>query len=329
MTQTVDRDDPILGFFHRWIVEFARYCESVVVICLSAGEHDLPQNVRVYSLGKEKRKVSREMLGSFTFFSRLLYLVRYYRFIWQLRDEYDAVFVHMNQIYVILGWALWRLMHKKVALWYTHKAVSWSLRLAERCVDIIFTASTESLRLQSDKKRVVGHGIDVEFFSPRSSLTRENCLLSVGRLMPTKRHDIAVTAAALAGVPLRIAGSGPEEDRLRALASTMKSQVEFLGPLSADKVRDYYQTVSYLIHTSETGSLDKVVLEAMACGLSVISTSTALGGLPIIPASPTATDIAAIISAHTQIAPQVLVEYVRNNHSLRMLIPRLLEFLHS
>ena len=51
-TQAVDLDDPVLGFFHRWIEEFAKHCESISVICLKEGRHDLPDNVHVYSLGK-------------------------------------------------------------------------------------------------------------------------------------------------------------------------------------------------------------------------------------------------------------------------------------
>ena len=41
MTQAVDQNDPVLGFFHRWIEEFSRHCERVHVICLKEGEHSL------------------------------------------------------------------------------------------------------------------------------------------------------------------------------------------------------------------------------------------------------------------------------------------------
>ena len=51
-TQTVDLNDPVLGFFHGWIAAFSRHCESVHVICLKEGRHSLPANVFVHSLGK-------------------------------------------------------------------------------------------------------------------------------------------------------------------------------------------------------------------------------------------------------------------------------------
>src|SRR3989338_3997811 len=93
ITQKVDKNDPILGFFHRWLEEFAKNVEKLTVICLGKGEYDLPENVRVLSLGKESGH------------SKIKYLRRFYKYIWMERKNYDAVFVHMNPEYVILGWA--------------------------------------------------------------------------------------------------------------------------------------------------------------------------------------------------------------------------------
>lgn len=54
VTQKVDVNDPILGFFHRWVEEFAKHFERITVICLQKGEYNLPANVKVFSLGKEE-----------------------------------------------------------------------------------------------------------------------------------------------------------------------------------------------------------------------------------------------------------------------------------
>lgn len=42
ITQKIDQNDDVLGFFHRWVEEFSKYCELVIVICLQKGEYDLP-----------------------------------------------------------------------------------------------------------------------------------------------------------------------------------------------------------------------------------------------------------------------------------------------
>ena len=123
ITQVLDTEHPILGFFHRWVEEFASQAELVHVIALQIGTHKLPENVHVYSLGKEQGQ------------SRIKYLWRLYRCIWKLRHSYDGVFVHMNQQYVPLGYPLWKLLGKRIGLWYAHGAVSRSLRLAVRLAD--------------------------------------------------------------------------------------------------------------------------------------------------------------------------------------------------
>ena len=60
ITQKVDKNDDILGFFHRWILEFAKHYESVTVICLEEGDHDF------YSVknAKFRSKNSAEFSGT-------------------------------------------------------------------------------------------------------------------------------------------------------------------------------------------------------------------------------------------------------------------------
>lgn len=287
-TQVVDQDDPILGFFVRWIEEFAKHCDSIDVICLRKGEYSLPSHVRVHVLGRSRTARAWGVL-------RLAASLKY-----------DAVFVHMNPEYLVVAGWLWRLRHTRIGLWYTHKSVDLKLRVAARFAHVIFTASEPSFRLTTNKLQVMGHGIDTDFFSPDESVVRGSHYLSVGRLMPSKRHDLAIRAAAEAGVPLHIAGSGPEQANLEALAIQVGATVEFLGGITQQELRDEYRRAYKLIHTSETGSLDKVVLEALACGCPVDTTDPALKFLE-------------------SEGPG----YVKEHHSLQSLIPRILEVLHG
>jgi len=152
VTQKVDIHDDLLGFFHRWIEEFAKHCESVTVICLEEGRYELPTSVRVLSLGKEEGR------------SKVKYLKRFYSYIWQERKNYDAVFVHMNTEYIVLAGWLWRLLGKKIALWHVHFEVNLRLWIAEKLAHVIFTTTRDGCRVKSRKVKEVGHGIDVERF---------------------------------------------------------------------------------------------------------------------------------------------------------------------
>jgi glycosyltransferase involved in cell wall biosynthesis len=123
--------------------------------------------------------------------------------------------------------------------------------------------------------------------------------------MKSKRHDLAIRMAIREGKELRIVGEGPERQHLETLARELDGRVTFLGGLNQSPLRDEYRTASYLIHTSETGSLDKVVLEALACGLPIRTNDPALKPLE-----------------HE--GPQ----YVREHHSLQKLIPAIVDAMH-
>lgn len=272
ITQKVDQNDPILGFFHRWLIEFSKVYSKVTVLCLEQGQHSLPSNVSVYSLGKERGV------------GRVTYLKNFYRFIWKHRDEYDKVLVHMNPIYVILGGIFWKITGKRIALWYTHKLVDLKLRTAVLLADVVFTASAESFRLRSNKVHVMGHGIDAALFSPTSTTLSDNSnsqspfrIISVGRISLAKNQKLLVDIARLL-VPeikhfmIEVVG-GPITDRDRQYdeefqaaiaASNLEKYIHRLGPKSQQELIPLLRNADVLVNLSDTGSLDKVVLEAMA-----------------------------------------------------------------
>jgi teichuronic acid biosynthesis glycosyltransferase TuaC len=108
-------------------------------------------------------------------------------------------------------------------------------------------------------------------------------LLSAGNLIELKGHHLAIEA--LAQLPhwqLVIAGKGPLAAELeqRARALGLAARVRFTGPLSQQRLIDYYNAADALLLASSREGMPNVVLEAMACGLPVIA--TAVGGVPEI-----------------------------------------------
>jgi glycosyltransferase involved in cell wall biosynthesis len=172
----------------------------------------------------------------------------------------------------------------------------------------------------------MGHGIDTEFFSVDSRVARSTDVLSAGRLSPIKRTDLIIRAAAHFKNEVRIAGDGPQRKRLEDLAQTLglASRVHFLGAKNQDQLRAQYRACGVFVHTSETGSLDKVVLEALACGLPVITTSPFLTGLPVTKVEATPEAIAQTVTTQPHQDPQALAAFVREHHSLSHLISAIL-----
>lgn len=281
ITQKVNKIDPILGFFHGWIIEFAKHFESITVICLEKGEYNLPANVKVLSLGKESG------------ISRPKYLFNFYKYIWQERGNYDAVFVHMNPIYVLLGGFIWKLISKKIYLWYTHKNVDLKLKIAVLFSLKVFSASKESFRYKNNKLFVTGHGIDTDLFKPNPVLLSNDILriITVGRISPVKKRDMVIRAVSkiiennkditlnltLVGGPI-YGNDHRYENMLHSMVCDNKIEqfVKFTGPISPAKVVSYLQNSNIFVHESQTGSLDKVALESLSCGLIVLSSNDAL-----------------------------------------------------
>jgi len=331
VTQVIDTDHPILGFFHRWVEEFAKHCEHVHVICLQAGKHSLPANVTVHSLGKEQRK------------GRLTYLWRFYKLIWSLRHEYGRVFVHMNQIYVILGAPFWRAAGKRVGLWYAHGSTSISLKIAEKLTNKIFTCSAESFRLKSKKVTVTGHGIDTERFVPQANTPRDLDLITVGRITPAKNlillMDILMEVRKKHDVSIALIGTAVTESEkahealLRAHIATLglTDHVHFLGRVPQTELPAMLNRVKIFVTTAQNGSLDKAMLEPMACGLPIVSMAPGSASLPLGTAqvdTPVAftQQVVSMIESNMFYQPDY-VAYIQSQHSLQSLIPRIISLL--
>jgi glycosyltransferase involved in cell wall biosynthesis len=301
-TQKVDMNDADLGFFHSWLREFAQHVEKLTVICLYKGEYDLPDNVKVHSLGKE---VSREAQISqyqgakrLNILLRFKYIINFYKYIYQERKNYDKVFVHMNSEYVVLGGVFWKIWKKKISLWYVHRAIPWQLRIAEKFVDNIFTASKESFQLKSNKVKVVGHGIDIDQLKinpehsgeklkieskPKQFLIFNSSFLIVyvGRISRIKNQKLLIEAISLLknkNVYVKLIGAPYDQDgekyqeELKELIKNkgLEENFEFVGLVPNKDIYKYYNEADLAINLCPTGGMDKAVLEAMACSTPVM-----------------------------------------------------------
>ena len=99
------------------------------------------------------------------------------------------------------------------------------------------------------------------------SATDEGFYLVVSALVPYKRIDLAVRAAAGTGERLIVVGEGQELERLRALAGPT---VEFVGWRSDAEIRDYYSRCRAVLFPGEE-DFGIVPVEAMATGKPVLA----------------------------------------------------------
>ena len=107
------------------------------------------------------------------------------------------------------------------------RLAAWDVRAAQRPTRLIANSGNVAARIARWYGRdadVLPCAVDVDRFTigPGDG----GYVVVVSRLLAYKRVDLAIAACAIAGVPLRIIGSGPDERRLRALAAGTRTTFE-------------------------------------------------------------------------------------------------------
>ncbi|MBY0111027.1 glycosyltransferase [Patescibacteria group bacterium] len=262
VTQALDTDHPVLGFFHRWVEELAPRVSSLHVIALSVGTHAVPENVTVHSLGKETG-VQPSFIYAWRFLSRA----------WALRHEYDVVFVHMNQEYVFLAGLMWKMLGKRVYLWRNHYAGSLLTDVASIWCEKVFYTSRSSYTARYAHAVRMPVGVEV-VTTPQSISRKKQSVLWLGRISPAKRPELFVSAlkilkergvaytATVVGSPL------PKDQRyyesLVSEASALGGSVSFLPEVRHADTHALFSAHEYFVNTSPSGMFDKTIFEAAA-----------------------------------------------------------------
>ncbi len=115
--------------------------------------------------------------------------------------------------------------------------------------------------------RVVHPPVDTERYTPDPAVAREPFFLLAGRLVAYKRPEVAVRAAARAGVALVVAGDGRGRAELERAAGPGTT---FLGRVSDDELRDLYRRCRALLMPG-VEDFGIVPVEAQACGAPVVA----------------------------------------------------------
>lgn len=141
--------------------------------------------------------------------------------------------------------------------------------------------------VNSDRLTLVPNGIDTDRYRPGGGpkMRKASTLTigAVGRLAPEKGFDVLIKSVAkLVGqgcqLKLKIAGEGSEGAALHELCSTLglHKHVDFMGQV--EDMQSFYSMLDIFALSSFREGLPNVVLEAMAMGVPVVSTTVA--GIP-------------------------------------------------
>jgi len=166
-------------------------------------------------------------------------------------------------------------------------AMHWALAPLRRLVlkrAFSVVANSHGLKTLSELSdpcpvQVIPNGVDTDFFSPAPTTGRMTRFLFVGRFQPQKNLffllDQMESLARRADAPfeLHMAGDGPQRIELMGHARThgINDMITWHGWCGRERLRELYRSCDCLVNPSFYEGMANVMLEAMACGMTVIA----------------------------------------------------------
>ncbi|HXV86964.1 MAG TPA: glycosyltransferase family 4 protein [Gemmatimonadales bacterium] len=232
--------------------------------------------------------------------------------IWRLcrRRRYEVIQVHWPLPHALFGWSARAASGARSVLTFYGvelrlaatgpRPLRWFLaqaaRRADRVVAISRYTAAEVQRLGRQDVSVIPYGVGVppagDPTSPRDPVgERPFTAVFVGRLVPRKGVDVLLQALRkMSRTPSRavVVGTGPEAERLRALAVQLEvgDRVRFVGRVSDRELGNIYRLADAVVlpavvdARSDTEGLGVVLLEGMQYGVPAVGSE--VGGIPDI-----------------------------------------------
>ena len=253
ITQAVDQSDPVLATTVRWLEELAKQptLDKITVLTLRQGRFSLPAKVEVITFKKAGPLPS---------------LVSFYRQVWRRLKETDFFFIHMGGPYPFLLLPFRLFWGKPIYQWKTHTYVSSIMKFyALVCDTKIFTATPHSFPMKLKKVKPIGHGVDTELFNIKN-IAKDREIVAVGRVTPVKHLEKTLKILG----DYHLDNYGPTFSSDLPYRQKLGNRINFQEPVLQTALPDilnrYRCSISF-----NAGGLDKAVVEAMACGLPVLT----------------------------------------------------------
>jgi glycosyltransferase involved in cell wall biosynthesis len=177
------------------------------------------------------------------------------RYLWDLQSTYDRFASPLQRVALRAGASVMRGMDRRAASG-VHRFVGISRYVADRIH-----------RAYGRDSDVVYPPVQRKDSATNGTLPREPFLLSLGRLVPYKRVDLAIEAAERLQMRLVVAGDGPDRARLQALAGP---RTEFRGAVSDAEAGRLFATCAAFVFCAEE-DFGIAPVEANAHGAAVVA----------------------------------------------------------
>lgn len=224
--------------------------------------------------------------------------------VWRRHREYE-----MAQIDVFSGFAFWwallicqtlRFLRKPVILTLHGgnlpifaKRWSWMVRWMLRSAATVTTPSRflqEAMSSYSTHLQLLPNALNLEAYTCRTRLQADPHLVWVRALHRVYNPTLAVRVVALLAAEfpdIRLWMIGPDKgdgslEEVRALVDKlgMSNHITLVGPVAKSAIPEWLDKGDIFLNTTNVDNTPVSVLEALACGLCVVSTN--VGGIPYL-----------------------------------------------
>ena len=154
----------------------------------------------------------------------------------------------------------------------TIHGVKKNLKAYEKA-DLVIGVSSKTVANLNVETKVISNWWS-PLMSSNSIIRTNEYALSVGRLEKVKGFDLLIKSWKNVNSNLLIVGTGKEYNNLKSLISSYKldKKIKIINEVSQDKLIDLYKKASVLLVASRSEGGPRVALEALNCGVPVLST---------------------------------------------------------
>lgn len=271
----MDENDPALAHQIEVVRKLSKYFGHITVVTGFYGGGYLPPNVEVLSTNWMQGNHFRNI------FSFLKIAYRIFQ-----KSRPDVVFSHMTHIQSALLLPFSRLTRTPHFLWYAHASSSLTLRWNYYFVDRVLTSTKGSFPFAGRKITYIGQAVDNDMFFAKIRKKVPSKFVHYGRFDKSKRIETIIEAADFArasdkNISLTICGNPSDlksRQNANQIISKNKNNIE-MGWLSFVEAKprrlipEWLSDFDVLLHAFQ-GSLDKVLVESVIAGLTVVTINT-------------------------------------------------------
>jgi glycosyltransferase involved in cell wall biosynthesis len=282
----LDENSGVLAWQADVVRALAKRCQYILILTQKQGVFSAPPNVDVLPVPVRPFGIPQRFGGRWLMNWEVARLCRLHKI--------QACFVHMAADWVFILAPVLKAMRIPILMWYAHGTVTARLKFAHTMTERVVTSTPDGFRLPSKKLTVIGQGVNTALFDIPVPDDRRNQILYIGRVSPRKRVDLLVDVMAAIrekeaqpSLMLQIIGPVLTKDDERYLDSIhdqidrlgLQERVIIAGFVPQNAIPGYYSNAGLHINVSNTGSMDKTVVEALSCGCPVLTSNEAFRDL--------------------------------------------------